>query len=141
MFAPEKMMEGLNQRDHHFHEDGEGTRVKMGPLKIALQAREQLEMFCTQPLVLDFMSRKFTCGLPGLLNTEREMLDANEVQSYRRNQQQYTFGVQGRQPPSPCSDDLLSILAGPHPTLGSVSVLPGTQFILAQLVARCTPRS
>lgn len=137
MFAPEKIKGGLDIRDHHFHEDGEGTRVKMGPLKIALQAREQLEMFCTQPLVLDFMSRKFTCGLPGLLNSEREMLDANEVESYQRNQQHHTFGVQGRQPPpSPCGDDLFAVLAGPHPALGSVSVLPGAQFILAQLVAR-----
>lgn len=42
----------------------------IGPLGVALQRRQQMDTYCTVPLVLDFMSRKFTKGLPSLRDTE-----------------------------------------------------------------------
>lgn len=42
----------------------------MGPLGVALQRRQQMDTYCTIPLVLDFMWRKFTKGLPSLRDTE-----------------------------------------------------------------------
>lgn len=41
----------------------------VGPLGVALQRRQQMDTYCTVPLVLDFMSRKFTKGLPTLRDT------------------------------------------------------------------------
>lgn len=38
----------------------------VGPLSLALRRREHMEKFCITPLVLDFMTRKFTLGLPKL---------------------------------------------------------------------------
>lgn len=45
-------------------------RGMMGPLGVALQKRQQMDTYCTTPLVLDFMWRKFTKGLPSLRDTE-----------------------------------------------------------------------
>ena len=42
----------------------------MGPLGVALQSRQQMDIYCTIPLVLDFMWRKFTKSLPSLKDTE-----------------------------------------------------------------------
>lgn len=41
-----------------------------GPLSVALHKRQQMETYCTIPLVLDYMSRKFTKGLPSLRDRE-----------------------------------------------------------------------
>lgn len=56
-----------------------------GPLTVALQKREQMETYCTVPLVLDFMSRKFWKGLPtmtdreGLLENNKNLTDPKSV--------------------------------------------------------------
>lgn len=42
----------------------------VGPLSVALGKRQQMDTYCTIPLVLDFMWRKFTKGLPSLRDTE-----------------------------------------------------------------------
>lgn len=135
VFAPEKTGDFLYQ---HFHGE-EGNRVKMGPLKISLQARHQLETFCTQPLVLDFMSRKFTCGFPGLWDSEGELRDSAEFQSYRA-QTWSSDDVPGeqqlQQSHQPRNDNLTDVLAGGHAAFGSVTLVPGAQFIMSQLVMR-----
>lgn len=51
-----------------------GHNGTAGPLSVALQKRQQMETYCTIPLVLNFMWRKFTKGLPSLRDTEG-MLD------------------------------------------------------------------
>lgn len=51
----------------------------MGPLSVALQKRQQMETYCTIPLVLDFMSRKFTKGLPSLRDSERVLENDKEL--------------------------------------------------------------
>ena len=63
VFEPEAVISGHN-----------GTA---GPLSVALQKRQQMDTYCTIPLVLDFMWRKFTKGLPSLRDTEG-ILDTNK---------------------------------------------------------------
>lgn len=106
----------------------------MGPLEIALQGRHLLELFCTQPLVLDFMSRKFTCGLPGHWATERGMREADEVQRYQ--QEHMSVQQESRGTLRGIAKEMLAVLDGTHATLGSLTHLPGAQFILTQLVTR-----
>lgn len=132
MFEPEKVRAD-DYSLHSRHGQG-GHRVKMGPLEIALQDRHQLELFCSQPLVLDFMSRKFSCGLPGLGATEADLQDADQVERYRRDH----LSVQEVSNDSfaELGDSLLGVLAGPDPTFGSLTLLPGAQFIIAQVVTR-----
>lgn len=50
--------------------DISGHNGTLGPLDVALQNRQQMDTYCTTPLVLDFMWRKFTKGLPGFRDTE-----------------------------------------------------------------------
>lgn len=38
----------------------------VGPLSVVLQSRQQIETYCTTPLVVDYMWRKFTKGVPSL---------------------------------------------------------------------------
>lgn len=44
----------------------ESKELKEGPLGIILTERQQLETFCTVPLVMDFLSRGYRLGLPDL---------------------------------------------------------------------------
>lgn len=113
--------------------------MEMGPLELALQARHQLELFCTQPLVLDFLSRSFTRGLPGLDASESGTEEADEVKLSRlRNMSVQAASSRGSdiEGSETLSQELLEVLGGPHQTFGSLTVFPGAQFILAQLVAR-----
>lgn len=50
----------------------------MGPLSVAFQRRQQ-DTYCTTPLVLDFMWRKFTKGLPSLRHTEGVLENIKEL--------------------------------------------------------------
>lgn len=143
MFAPEKIRQPDENDPAQFYEDGEGgNRVEMGPLELALQARHQLELFCTQPLVLDFLSRSFTKGLPALDASEARMREADEVKlSRQRNVSVQVASASGDDGDGEgegggLSQELLELLEGPHQGFGSLTLLPGAQFILAQLVAR-----
>lgn len=40
-----------------------------GPLRVVLEARQQMETFCTMPLITNFLSHRFTRGLPDLWDT------------------------------------------------------------------------
>lgn len=130
------------QRDQsnpaHFHQDDSaGNRVTSGPLALALQARPQLEMFCTQPLVLGFLSRAFSRGLPALDASEAGTWEADEVKlCMQRNTSVQVASSDDRDSSEDVSKVLLEVLEGPHETFGSLTFFPGAQFILAQLVAR-----
>lgn len=50
-----------------------------GPLMMALQRRTQTEMFCTAPLVVDFLSRKFTRGLPNWWESDTTLQNDGEL--------------------------------------------------------------
>lgn len=141
VFTPEKTREG--DQDHPsrlYQHGGEGKRVDTGPLEMALQARHQLELFCTQPLVLDFLSRAFTRGLPGLDASEAATREADEVVLCRQRntsvQVASVSGGDGFENSVGFSHKLLEVLEGSHQIFGSLTLFPGTQFILAQMVAR-----
>ncbi|CAM9247314.1 unnamed protein product [Scytosiphon promiscuus] len=55
------------------------SRGSPGPLRMMLQERGHMETFCTQPLIVDFLTRRFTHGLPDLLDTKRVLSDDREV--------------------------------------------------------------
>ena len=137
MFAPEKIRQQDESDPSKFYEDNDGgNRVEMGPLELALQARHQLELFCTQPLVLDFLSRSFTRGFPALDASEAGMQEADEVRLTRQRNVsvQAASGDDGEA--EGISQEMLEVLEGPHQAFGSLTLFPGVQFILAQLVAR-----
>lgn len=52
------------------HDIQEGARAGLGPLRMILQSRGHLETFATRPLVVNFLSGRFTNGLPDLLDTK-----------------------------------------------------------------------
>lgn len=56
------------------------TRWK-GPLALALHERQQAETCCNAPLVMDFLSRRFTCGPPNL--TDGVLKDQDELSDLR----------------------------------------------------------
>lgn len=134
VFAPEKITQDTAHPYQLGEDGGADNLVKCGPLAIALQDRHQLELFCTQPLVLDFMFRKFTCGFPSLDAADAKMQEAQEVQRAL----QATLSVQDGpdRASSDAAGDVQAVLAGPHPTFGSLTFLPGAQFIITQLVTR-----
>lgn len=45
------------------------ARYLPGPLAVALQNRRQMEVFCTAPLVMDFLSLALQKGFPDLWDT------------------------------------------------------------------------
>lgn len=57
----------------------EHRKNRRGPLRMALKERQQMETFCTVPLVMDFIYRRFTRGLPGLWDTGRILNNLNEL--------------------------------------------------------------
>ncbi|CAM9776300.1 unnamed protein product [Ectocarpus fasciculatus] len=137
VFAPEKM----RSRDetipsHVFHDDAGGTRVASGPLEMALQARHQLELFCTQPLVLDYLNRAFTRGLPGLDASESGAQEADQVKLRMQRNASVQVNAGDSESSGGVSRELLEVLEGSHPVFGSLTLSAGPQFILAQVVAR-----
>lgn len=81
------------------------------------------------------MSRKFS-NLPALGATFKELLEAEEVQICRREM----LSIQDRpgEDPHDLSNELFVVLAGLHPIFGSMTFLPGVQFILSELVTKPT---
>lgn len=57
----------------------EDARGFPGPLWMALQERQHVQTFCTQPLLMDFLSRRFTHGLPGLRDKQNALGDRSEL--------------------------------------------------------------
>ncbi|CAN0212826.1 unnamed protein product [Ectocarpus sp. 6 AP-2014] len=62
----------------------EDARGLPGPLRLALQERQHVQTFCTQPLLTDFLSRRFTYGLPGLRDTQNILGDRRELTNLAR---------------------------------------------------------
>lgn len=120
-------------------------RYLPGPLREMLQKRRQMEVFCSAPLVMDFLSLVFKKGLPDLRDTNNLRANGNELrylcgsghESLVLNQSRIRDG----------SDDgfhLGCFLQGTQPTIGksdllpgkATTVLPGVQFIAAGVVAK-----
>ncbi|CAM9163107.1 unnamed protein product [Ectocarpus fasciculatus] len=62
----------------------EDARGLPGPLRLALQERQHVQTFCTQPLLTDFLSRRFTYGLPGVRDTQNILGDRRELTNLAR---------------------------------------------------------
>lgn len=62
----------------------EDARGFPGPLRMALQERQHIQMFCTQPLLMDFLSRRFTHGIPSVRDTRGILGDRNELTNLAR---------------------------------------------------------
>ncbi|CAM9861414.1 unnamed protein product [Sphacelaria rigidula] len=122
---------GLKWLSGVFEPEGSGANpTRYGPLGMALRERKQMETFCTTPLVVDFLSRTFTQGLPDLrdtgdvLNGEGELLDLVDkglVLDYETLNGK-VFG--------------LKRLQGADASRHNLTLLPGAQFIAAGLVGR-----
>lgn len=61
----------------------------LGPLWMALQERHQVETFLTRPLLLDFLSRRFTRALPDPMDTKNVLRDQVELESLAGGRAQY----------------------------------------------------
>ncbi|CAM9231614.1 unnamed protein product [Scytosiphon promiscuus] len=120
------------------------------PLTQMFAARKQAETFCSVPLVMDFLSRRFTLGLPNLTDSDEVLKDSDKlrfldtgqtdgeehhlvVRSVKSNLNDYqwlTFGW---------IEYPLTMLQGASDKVPRLTVLPGVQFVLAGLIA--TPTS
>ncbi|CAM9524132.1 unnamed protein product, partial [Ectocarpus sp. 12 AP-2014] len=49
------------------------------PLEMMLSRQQQRELFCSVPLVMDFLKRKFTLSLPRLRDPKEVLADSNEI--------------------------------------------------------------
>ena len=56
------------------------ARGLLGPLPMICQGRGHMETFCTRPLIVDFLWRRFTHGIPDLLDTKGVLDDAEEIE-------------------------------------------------------------
>ena len=101
-----------------------------GPLRMALRERKQMETFCTMPLVMDFLSRRFAWGLPDPWDTDGVLDDYSaligllgvELALYYPNLNSKKIG--------------LELLQGTDDEEPSLTILPGVQFIVAGLLGR-----
>eukprot|EP00904_Undaria_pinnatifida_P012811 jgi/Undpi1/8660/HiC_scaffold_25.g11125.m1 len=111
-------------------------RGMMGPLSVALQKRQQMDTYCTIPLVLDFMSRKFTKGLPSLRDTGG-VLENNQELS---NPGQTLYGKpEWTRTISHGRILFLGMVLQRgygEGKLSSITYFPGARFIIAGLLAR-----
>ncbi|CAN0026943.1 unnamed protein product, partial [Ectocarpus sp. 12 AP-2014] len=49
------------------------------PMEMILSRRQQTEIFCSAPLVMDFIKRKFTLGLPSMRDKKGILADSQEI--------------------------------------------------------------
>eukprot|EP00752_Nemacystus_decipiens_P012128 g10753.t1 len=63
---------------------GENAGEFPGPLRMALQERQHIQTFCTQPLIMDFLSRRFTHGIPSVTDATGILGDRNELMDLAR---------------------------------------------------------
>ncbi|CAM9848129.1 unnamed protein product [Scytosiphon promiscuus] len=103
-----------------------------GPLSVALTNRRQVETYCTTPLVLDYMSRKFTKGLPGLMDREGVLL--NNKNFTQMGQTLYGEGLIAEGKVFFFGMALQRDYG--ESTLASITFFPGARFIIAGLLSR-----
>lgn len=98
-----------------------------GPLGSLLQREHQTNTFCRAPLVMNFLSRKFTRGLPDMRDSEYVLQDDHTLDFLRKG----GLVIEGDTMSRIFRGQLLQGIAeDPTPTL-----LAGAQFIIAGVVA------
>lgn len=142
-----------------------GTAAVVGILSATLKVRQQRETYCKVPLVMDFLSCRFTRGLPNVRDTSGVLSDSNELQGLLKGpagvdndllvDELLTFTEAGASGSENSSDperkthflygrnsmlaSFLSpraLLQGAHCEFPSLTILPGVQFVVAGLVAK-----
>lgn len=129
--------DGVRGCSRLFEPDGSKEKPigRKGPLRLSFSRRQQMENICASPLVMDYLSNRFTCGLPNLRDTDGFLRNEEELRQLAHT-----------------SDDSVSPILCIDPTLwrwsqgglwdeGSpaLTLLPGAQFIIVGLLV--IPRS
>lgn len=55
------------------------ARGRRGPMWMVLQSRGHMETFCAQPLIVDFLTRRFTHGLPSVVGMQGVPTESEEI--------------------------------------------------------------
>ncbi|CAN0463875.1 unnamed protein product, partial [Ectocarpus sp. 8 AP-2014] len=117
-----------------------GSNDLGGPLNMIISDPLQLETFCKVPLIMDFLSSKFTLGLPdlmdtaGLLKNEHQLWYLEEDGLFR---DEHGFGLDGI-PVALLEALLKGVRQGIWDNTPTLTFLPGAQFIVAAMVAAPT---
>lgn len=135
-----KILEGLPQTVRKFPHGMAGCRSLFepettgelpqgfeGPLRSLVENEEQLRKFCVSPLVMNYLSRSFTRGLPNLRDTQRAIGDAEGL-SYLRSE---GLVVDSNLTCDVCHGQKLQGTGG-----GRLTYLRGAQFVIAGVVAK-----
>ncbi|CAM9290091.1 unnamed protein product [Scytosiphon promiscuus] len=103
-----------------------------GPLSVALTHRQQMETYCTTPLILDYMAWKFTRGLPSVTDREGLLLNMGRVAGPGK-----MIAGDGLLAEGKVLFFGMSLQTGyGEGTLSSITYFPGARFIIAGLLSR-----
>lgn len=105
----------------------------VGPLKLALQNREQADTFCTTPLVQDYMAHKFVSGLPGPRDA-----DGLVERAFNPTTKEGTSCYSGPFDSGLLADGAIGrrMQGRREPDRPSDTLLPGAQLVLVGIVAK-----
>ncbi|CAM9094293.1 unnamed protein product [Scytosiphon promiscuus] len=126
---------GIERCSILFEPEGSAQRPTWlpGPLNVALQEREQMEVFCKAPLVMDYLSLVFKMGLPDLLDTNKLRKDREELKFLAGRGREGLLLKQSQIVGETLGDG--SFLQGTNRSFEDLNLLPGAQFIAAGMVA------
>ena len=124
--------EGITQCSALFEPEGprNGLCGRPGPLTVAFERRQQMESLCAVPLVMDYLSRRFTNGLPDMRDSGRVLGDETALSRLADDD------VGGLVLGYTQDSFLRYFLQGAKADTPSLTVLPGAQFIIAGLLAK-----
>ncbi|CAM9703899.1 unnamed protein product [Ascophyllum nodosum] len=108
--------------------------TQSGPLQVAFMQRQQMENLCSVPLVMDYISAKFTNGLPDVRNTDgvRAREDQNCITQQDGDPISASLGIDSK-------DEYWRSFQGirlKNDDFPAITFLPGAQFIIAGLVTK-----
>ena len=140
---------GMSQCSALFEPEGPRNDLcgRPGPLRVAFERRHQMESLCAVPLVMDYLSRRFTRGLPDMRDSGRVLRDGTALSRLAEEgvggglvlgYTQDSHGhVLDRDPDdSSWPSFLREILQGAAGDSVILTFLPGAQFIIAGLLAK-----
>ena len=124
--------EGMAQCSALFEPEGPRNDLcgRPGPLRVAFERQHHTESLCAVPLVMDYLSRRFTNGLPDMRDSGRVLQDETALSRLAEDDL-------GRLVLGDTEDSFLRLFLQGVGTDGpSITILPGAQFIIAGLLAK-----
>lgn len=131
------------------------TTAMRAPLRVLLKKRQLIETFCSAPLVMDFLTRRFTAGLPDIWDSDHVLSNKKEFKYLAgdgndENNSLVLCSLQRSNPNSPDYFDhpeafdrqfnfgerLLLRCQGTEASFPSLTILTGVQFIVAGVLAK-----